>query len=205
MSKSVYGLSALAAITLVVLAAGLANASVVVNITQSGANVDVTARGSLDLTGATFNHVQAYTTGIIPGGSNWYVALGTTPGMDWYDLTSVTLPYGTSGTYFTSSITSGDAFSIWGFGGGQPQVGLTSGYTSGTPISADMTLPGETIAGMTLIPGTYTFTIPNDTIVLNIAGTTGVPEPSTLVMMLNGVAALGFTGYRRLRKAKAVA
>jgi hypothetical protein len=102
-------------------------------------------------------------------------------------------------------ITSGDAFSIWGFNGGQPQVGLTTGYTSGTPISADMTLPSETIAGMTLIPGTYTFTVPNDTIILNIAGTTSVPEPSTLAMMLNGVAALGFAGYRRLRKAKAVA
>jgi hypothetical protein len=193
------------AVTLMMLAASLANASVIVNITQSGPDVDVTARGSLDLTGANFNHVQPYTTGIIPGGSNWYVALGTTAGMDWYDLSSVSLPYGTSGFYFTSSITSGDAFSIWGFGGGQPQVGLTSGYTSGTPISADMTLPGQTIAGMTLIPGSYTFTVPNDTIVLNIAGTTGVPEPSTLAMMLNGVAALGFTGYRRLRKAKAVA
>jgi hypothetical protein len=193
------------AVTLMMLAASLANASVIVNITQSGPDVDVTARGSLDLTGANFNHVQSYTTGIIPGGSNWYVALGTTSGMDWYDLASVTLPYGTTGTYFTSSITSGDAFSIWGFGGGQPQVGLTSGYTSGTPISADMTLPGQTIAGMTLIPGSYTFTVPNDTIILNIAGTTGVPEPSTLTMMLNGVAALGFAGYRRLRKAKAVA
>jgi hypothetical protein len=205
MSKSVKGLSAIAALTLIVLTASLANASVVVNIAQSGANVDVTATGSLDLTGATFNHVQPYSTGIIPGGSNWYVALGTTAGMDWYDLSGVSLPYGTSGFYFTSSITSGDAFSIWGFNGGQPQVGLTTGYTSGTPISADMTLPGETISAMTLIPGTYTFTVPNDTIILNIAGTTGVPEPSTLAMMLNGVAALGFSGYRRLRKAKAVA
>jgi hypothetical protein len=93
MSKSVKGLSAIAALTLIVLAAGLANASVVVNIAQSGANVDVTASGSLDLTGATFNHQQPYTTGIIPGGSNWYVALGATAGMDWYDLTSVSLPY----------------------------------------------------------------------------------------------------------------
>ena len=205
MSKSVKGLSAIAALTLIVLAASLANASVVVNITQSGANVDVTARGSLDLTGATFDHQQPYTTGIIPGGSNWYVALGTTAGMDWYDLAGVSLPYGTSGFYFTSAITSGDAFSIWGFLGGQPQVGLSTGYTSGTAISADMTLPGETIAAMTLIPGTYTFTVPNDTIILNISGTTGVPEPSTLAMMLNGVAALGFTGYRRLKKAKALA
>ena len=113
---------------------------------------------------------------------------------------SVSLPFGTSGNYFTSSITSGDAFSIWGFAGGQPLVGVSTGYTSGTPISADMMLPGQTIAGMTLIPGTYTFTIPSDTITLNIAGSS-VPEPSTLAMMLNGFAALGFAAYRRSRKA----
>jgi hypothetical protein len=180
---------------------GLANASVLINVTQAGVNVDVTATGSLDLTGATFNHAQPYSTGIIPGGSNWYVALGVTPGMDWYNLTSVMLPYGTSGAFFNSSTTSGDAISIWGFGGGQPQVGVSTGYTSGTPISADMMIAGETIAGMTLIPGTYTFTIPNDTIVLQIAGTTSTPEPSTLTMMLSSFGAFGLAGYRRLRKA----
>ena len=201
MKRNIFGpLGTVAAIMVLVLAAGPANASVVINITQSGGNVDVTATGDLDLTGATFDHQQPYSTGIIPGGSNWYIALGTTPGMDWYQLTSVSLPFGTSGNYFTSSITSGDAFSIWGFAGGQPLVGVSTGYTSGTPISADMMLPGQTIAGMTLIPGTYTFTIPSDTITLNIAGSS-VPEPSTLAMMLNGFAALGFAVYRRSRKA----
>ena len=200
MGRLVRHLGAIAAIAVMVLAAGLANASVLINVTQSGGNVDVTAAGSLDLTGATFDHSQPYSTGIIPGGSNWYVALGTTAGMDWYDLTSVSLPYGTSGTYFTSSSTSGDAISIWGFNGGQPQVGVTTGYTSGTPISADMTIAGQTIAGMTLIPGTYTFTLPSDTVILDIGGTS-IPEPSTWVMMLNGLATLGLAGYRRARKA----
>jgi hypothetical protein len=200
MGRLVRVLGAIAAITVLVLVPGLANASVLINVTQSGGNVDVTATGSLDLTGATFDHQQGYTTGIIPGGSNWYVALGTTPGMDLYQLTSVSVPYGTSGTYFTSPTTSGDAFTIWGDGGGQPLVGVTTGYTSGTAISADMTITGETIAGMTLIPGSYTFTIPNDTIILNIAGSS-VPEPSTLTMMLSSFGAFGLAGYRRLRKA----
>jgi hypothetical protein len=200
MGRLVRALGVIAVVSVMVLAPGLANASVLINVTQSGGNVDVTAAGSLDLTGATFNHAQLYSTGIIPGGSNWYVALGTTPGMDWYNLTSVMLPYGTSGTYFTSSSTSGDAISIWGFLGGQPQVGVTTGYTSGTPISADMVISGQTIASMTLIPGTYTFTIPSDTIILNIAGTS-VPEPSTWTMMLSSFGAFGLAGYRRLRKA----
>lgn len=200
MGRLVRPLGAIAAIAVMVLAAGLANASVLIDITQAGGNVDVTAMGSLDLLGATFDHQQPYSTGIIPGGSNWYVALGTTPGMDWYQLTGVSLPYGTSASYYTSSSTSGDAFSIWGYDGGTPLVGLTTGYTSGTPISADMVLSGETIAGLTLIPGTYTFTIPNDTITLEI-GNSSTPEPSTWTMMLSGFAALVLVGYRRSRKA----
>lgn len=199
MGKLVRTLGAIAIITVVALAPGLANASVLINITQSGGNVDVTASGSLDLTGATFEFNIPYSTGIIPGGSNWYVALGTTAGMDWYQLTGVDLPYGTSGNYFTSGLTSGDSFSIWGESGGAPLVGVPTGYTSGTAISADMTLTGQTIAGMTLIPGTYTFSLPNDTVILNIAGSS-VPEPSTWVMMLNGIAAVGFAGYRRSKK-----
>ena len=197
MGRLVRRLGAIAAIAVMVLAAGLlANASVLINITQSGGNVDVTATGSLDLTGATFDHPQNYSTGIIPGGSNWYIALGTTPGMDWYQLTSVNLPYGTSGSYYTSGLTSGDAFSIWGYTGSTPLVGLPTGYTSGSPISADMTLSGETIAGMTLIPGSYTFTIPNDTIILDIGGSS-VPESGTLVMFGSGI--IGLAGVLRLK------
>lgn len=197
MHRLVGALYAIAVVSALVLAAPFANGSIVINITQQGSNVDVNATGNLDLTGATFDHQQNYSTGIIPGGTNWYIALGTTPGMDWYQLTKVTLPFGTSTNYFQSSITSGDAFSIWGFGGGAPLVGLPTGYKSGTPISADMTLSNETIADLTLIPGTYTFGIPKDTITLNIGN---VPEPSTWVMMLNGLATAGFAAYRRSKK-----
>jgi len=176
------------------LAAGSAQATVVVDITQSGANVDVTATGSLDLSGATFDHIQPYSTGIIPGGSNWYVALGDSPGMDWYQLTGTTLPFGSSGNYYTSAATGGDAFSIWGYDGGTPLVGLPTGYISSTAISSSMVLAGETIAGMTLTPGTYTFATPGDTIILNISA---VPEPATWAMMLMGFGGLGAMLRRR--------
>jgi hypothetical protein len=153
-----------AALAAGMLAAAGAHAAVIVHIADAGGNVNVTASGSLDLTGAVYDHQQAYSTGIIPGGSNWYVALGNTPGLDWYRLISTTLPFGTSTNYFTSGLTSGDGFSIWGFSGGTPLVGLASGYTSGDAISSSMVLTGQSIAGMTLIPGTYTFALPADTI-----------------------------------------
>jgi hypothetical protein len=91
-------------------------------------------------------------------------------------LPGVTLPFGTSGNLYDSGLTlTGDAFLIWGDLGGAPLVGVPEGYTSGAPISSFMSLAGQTIAGMSLIPGSYTFDLPNDTITLEI----GVPEPAT--------------------------
>jgi hypothetical protein len=177
------------------LAAAGAHAAVIMHITESGGNVNVTASGSLDLTGAVYDHQQDYSTGIIPGGSNWYVALGSTPGLDWYRLTSTTLPFGTSSNYFTSGVTSGDGFALWAFGG-MPLVGLAGGYTSGDAIASSMVLTGQSIPGMTLIPGTYTFTLPADTITLEIGN--NVPEPASLALMLGGLVA-GVTARRRTR------
>lgn len=73
MKRNIFGpLGTVAAIMVLVLAAGPANASVVINITQSGGNVDVTATGDLDLTGATFDHQQP-----IPPGSFRVAPTGT--------------------------------------------------------------------------------------------------------------------------------
>jgi PEP-CTERM motif len=121
-----------------------------------------------------------------------------------YYLSSVSVPFGTSSGFYSSGFTAaGPGFLIWGDGGGAPVVGVPLGYTSGTPISSSLVYTGETIAGLTLIPGTYTFTIPNDTITLEIAGASTTPEPSTWAMMLAGFAGLGFVGYRRAKKGRA--
>ena len=176
-----------------------ANASVLIDVFDSGANLDVTATGSLDLTGATFERVQGYTTGMIPGGSNWYVSLGTTAGNDLYQLTGVSLPFGSNPTFFLPTSTSGDAITIWGQSGQTPLVGVSTGYASGTPISAAMEFASQSVAGMSLIPGTYVFSLPNDTIKLKIEGASAVPEPGTWAMMLLGAAAIGVAmrGSRR--------
>lgn len=187
----------------ILLAAGLASttaparASVILNIFQNGGVVAVTQTGSLDLAGATFDHQEAYTTGIVPGGDGWYVGLGLSPGMDWYRLTGTTLPFGGSTAFFASDITGGDAFSIWGNDGGPPLVGLPRGYTSFRRMSGSMVLPGETLAGMSLIPGTYLFDLPADRITLNIFV---VPEPPGWLLMLAGGLCTAFLGHRRARR-----
>ena len=200
MNRVVTALGGIVVFTAAALAAGVANSEVLIDITQAGANVDVTATGRLDLTGATFEtSFSSYGIGIIPGGNNWYVAPGTGGGTDTYVLTSVSVPFGTSTNFFSSGFTStGDGFYIWGESGGTPLVGVPSGYASGTPIFSSLTFTGETIAGLTLIPGIYTFTIPNDTVVLDISA--AVPEPSTWAMMILGFAGIGFMAYRRKSK-----
>jgi hypothetical protein len=205
MNRVVTAFGAIVGFTAAAFAAGAANSAVLIDITQSGGNVDVTATGSLDLAGATlFNSGGSYHPGIIPGGSNWYIAPGPGASWDGYDLTSVSLPFGTSTNFFNSGFTSsGDTFFIWGQGGGTPLVVVPGGYTSGTSISSSLVFTGETIAGLTLIPGTYTFTIPSDTITLDISA--GVPEPSTWAMMGLGFAGLAFAGYRSRRAAISIA
>jgi hypothetical protein len=85
----------------------------------------------------------------------------------------------------------------------QPEVvGLPVGYTSGAPINSGMVFSDATIAGLTMIPGTYNYALPYDTITLVIEGQApAIPEPSTIaIWSLLGLAGLGY-GWRKKRKA----
>jgi hypothetical protein len=181
-----------------------AYAGVVIDITELSGNVDIATSGTLNLTNAIFDPGAnpLYFPGIIPGDPNWYIASATTlgensPGLNWYALTSVQVPFGTDTNFYSPSTTTGTGFAIWGFGGGQPLVGVPLDYVSGSPISADMRFVGQTIAGLSLIPGTYTFTVPSDTIILSIGGTAGVPEPRTFALFGLGLAGLLASRWRR--------
>ena len=59
-----------------------------------------------------------------------------------------------------------------------------------------MVFNGATIEGFTMIPGTYIYSLPNDTITLNVGG---VPEPSTLSLI-----GLGLAGFAAVRRRKPV-
>jgi hypothetical protein len=63
-SAALVGLIAVALLT----APLAANAGVIITVSQVGSNVDVTATGTLNLTGATAVETGDYGPGIIPGG-----------------------------------------------------------------------------------------------------------------------------------------
>ena len=181
-------------------AAGSANAGVIIDVTEAGGNVVFSTTGSLDLSGAPSLGGGSYSPGFIPGGSNWYIGPGSGSSVDRYALTSFAGPFGTSTGFFNNpSSVSGDDFFIWGAGGGQAQVGVPVGYISGNSINSGMVFNGATIAGFTMIPGTYLYSLPNDTITLNIGNVVVVPEPSTLSLIV-----LGFAGFAAVRRRKSV-
>ena len=69
---------------------------------------------------------------------------------------------------------------------------LPYGY-SGGPLSGTMTFWGETFSSLGMDPGTYTWTLPNDSVTLTI-----IPEPTTFTLL--GLGSLALVMGRRRRR-----
>jgi hypothetical protein len=190
-------LAATTALTMVV-AAGRAEASVVIDITQVGSNVVITGSGTLDLVGLTYDFSTCPPTEVVPLDNT--VLIGTYAGaVDVYSgITTSPGSLGSGGTTAASS-GSGDTFGI-----DDMTLDVPAGYVSGGALSGSSTFDSTTIASLGFTPGTYVFSwnssgvgaaVADDSITVEVGS--AVPEPSTWAMMCLGFAGLGFLAYRK--------
>jgi hypothetical protein len=183
-----------AAATLVALAPLAAQASVVFNIQQVGADVVITGSGSYNLTAATLlgvgsqdGYVGAVYGSLAVGGPHGYV--------DAYSLTANAGTTFGSGGYFKGTSDLGDVFGLdaTSYGG---FITVYTGYLSGTPLSGSTTFANRTFESLGLNVGSYTYAIANDTLTVTVT-VSSVPEPSSLALMGLGLAAAGRARRRR--------
>ncbi len=84
---------------------------------------------------------------------------------------------------------------MFGAGFVPANIGVEAGYVSGDPISSQMIFSNTSLADLTLIEGTYNFTLPNDQITMVI--TSAVPEPNSVCAI--SLAGLGLLSCRKRR------
>jgi hypothetical protein len=133
-----------------------ASGAFVVTITQVGSDVVWSGSGSFNLTALTSAGAGSIGAGFNAGYAIWAIGPNTT--VDTYSgVTTFPANFGSGDVPVTS--TSGSTFGILPdiLGGSGRLLYVPSGYTSNTTISGSATYASQTIAGMGLTPGTYTW------------------------------------------------
>ena len=181
-----------------------ANAALVVTALEVGSNVVFESTGSLDITGLTPIGQQP-TIGFIRGTEGFVFGARRNTEVNVYQATSVPTSFG--GTVISSRpdsfIATNPPNSAFGALIGPPVIRLPLGYTSGTPLIYEMQFIGASFASMALSPGTYVWTLPTDTVTLQIGDPLEVTAPPTLLSVLGAVVVGLGIGRRRWRKALA--
>lgn len=190
-SKSIFRLALLAGVFLL---APKADASVVMTVTQVGADVFASGSGTLDITNLT-NPNNGSAAPFIKGDTGVLI-IGLLPNnqfANWQGSVTGPTSFGTFGS-FNADSTTGDHFGIrYQF----QQVVTPVGYVSGNPLSATATWNNKTLASLGLVEGTYVWTwgtgIHADSFTLTI----GTPEPGSLLLLSTGAGLLVVLRLRR--------
>lgn len=150
------------------LAAAQAHATFNIVIAQSGSDVVMTGRGSIDTTGLLLAPTQTWCGGGLGGIGPAHSIVCTGSGTSWLQAQLVIAP------------------PVWGPGGDIPAdagsgppllmssstLYLPAGYTSGQALSNSNTFNNTTLAQLGITVGTYTYTLPSGDTIVVYAGTT---------------------------------
>ena len=184
---------------------GSASAAIKIVVTQTNpGTVTAEYEGALDLTDANLLRASVAYVGVVNAAFTTF-NFGNPPGasnvlLDYYELTS-SESFGPGSSLTGTSSFSGDPFSLaeTGFTGVLiPSVGVEAGYQSGTDISGLITFSG-TLASLGLTEGTYTYGLPNDTIILFIGDVPMDPIPLPGAAVLFAPAFVGALSLRKRR------
>ena len=182
------------------LGAGGANAVMTVNIYESGGNVIASFTGSINTTGLT-SRSGAFTNILYPQGA---LAMMGAPASSGISSSTNRFTTGISGpTTWGTGASSDQPTSATGveFGvdGGGPSILLPTGYISGANILGSSTFSGS-LTSLGFNSGTYSYTLPNDTITVIIASAPApaaqaVPTLSEWAQLMLGLMVISMIGW----------
>ena len=185
-------------------ATATANASpYVVTVEQVGSDVVATGSGQIDLTGLVLNASDdpGY-PGIFASWGDIGLGSGYT---DTYTPSELSGPTGFgTGDHNNASSSTGSLVAFQDSGGGY--INVPAGYVSDTVLSTSTdTFDDATFASLGVTPGTYVWTWgsdPDQSFTIDVEAT---PLPAALPLFATSLGGLGLLGWRRRRKAQAVA
>jgi hypothetical protein len=172
------------------LSAGAAQAAVIVNVQEDGADVVIYYSGTLDLTGATFVGTEpSDVSGAIPSDG---IIINLLTSYDVYSFTGVGgTPHGAG----AGEAANGATGVVFGFDAGAVRVPV--GYDGSTALNGAMIFLGASLSSLGYTPGVYGLGLPNDAIFTYVGVTSAVPLPATAPLLLGALALTGFAAHRR--------
>lgn len=184
------------------LVAGPASAAPImsINFTEQSGNVVMSYSGAINLTGIPLKNtgnnfsagadVEPTTPNVVSLGTGQYGVWGGAA------VTANFQPLGSLFTFTTTSGMQGDTLGFTPDSDGYSML-LPKDYVSLTSLSGTATFNSKTISTMGLTPGSYTWTFGSNEVGVTVAG---VPEPSTYVMALAGMAYGGYSMWPRRKQ-----